>query len=102
MQSERSASSRPHQTGFHKDIPDEALNDAMTEVRDAMTRYTTCPDPTESAARKERFRLAEEAGEVEETAALMILGTPLPAQLRILMSKPKLSTLQTLPESQPC
>ncbi|KAJ4905130.1 Uncharacterized protein Rs2_19081 [Raphanus sativus] len=76
MQTERSASSRPHQYVLHKDIPDEALSDAMTEVREAMTRYTTCPDPTESAARRERFRLAEEAGEVEETAALMILGTP--------------------------
>lgn len=44
----------------------------MTEVREAMENYTKHPDPTESAARRERFRQAEEAGEVEETALLMI------------------------------
>lgn len=46
----------------------------MTEVREAMTKYINCPDPTESATRRERFRLAEEASEVEETASLMLLG----------------------------
>ncbi|KAG2246810.1 hypothetical protein Bca52824_086438 [Brassica carinata] len=37
-----------------------------------MMQYTQCNDPTESAARRERMRRAEEKGEMEETAALMI------------------------------
>lgn len=40
-----------------------------------MSNYANCPDPTESAARRERFRQKEEAGEVEETAALMLRGS---------------------------
>ena len=44
----------------------------MTEVREVMSRYTNYIDPTESADRKERFRQAEESGEVEENAAMMI------------------------------
>ncbi|KAF3578420.1 hypothetical protein DY000_02030934 [Brassica cretica] len=47
----------------------------MTEVRDVMSNYANCPDPTESAARRERFRQKEEASEVEETAALMLRGS---------------------------
>lgn len=71
---EHSASSRPSNQRVLTDIPVEALSEAMTEVREAMTRYTNCPDPTESAARRERFRQAEEAGEVEETVTLMLIG----------------------------
>ena len=37
-----------------------------------MIQYTSCADPTESAARKERFRQAEEQGQVEETAVQMV------------------------------
>ena len=37
-----------------------------------MIQYTQCADPTESAARRERLRLAEEKGELEEAASLMI------------------------------
>ena len=36
-----------------------------------MIQYTSCADPTESAARRERVRRAEEQGEVEETAENM-------------------------------
>ncbi|WZZ59875.1 hypothetical protein YC2023_059982 [Brassica napus] len=39
-----------------------------------MTKYTNCVDPTERAARQERFRLAEEEGEVEEAATNMLLA----------------------------
>ncbi|KAF2540367.1 hypothetical protein F2Q68_00029331 [Brassica cretica] len=71
---ERSASSRPPQPRLLTDIPAAALTDAVTEVREAMTKYINFPDPTESATRRERFRLAEEASEVEETTSLMLLG----------------------------
>ena len=37
-----------------------------------MIQYTSCPDPTESAARRERMRQAEEQGDFEETAARMV------------------------------
>ncbi|KAL0718972.1 hypothetical protein Bca4012_068295 [Brassica carinata] len=37
-----------------------------------MSNYANVSDPTESTARKERVRQAEEAGEMEETAALML------------------------------
>ncbi|KAF3509475.1 hypothetical protein F2Q69_00009230 [Brassica cretica] len=37
-----------------------------------MRQYTACADPTESAARKERLRQAEEQGEVEEAAIQMV------------------------------
>ncbi|KAH0929860.1 hypothetical protein HID58_015587, partial [Brassica napus] len=53
-------------------VPKEVFNAAVGEVRDAMRQYTQCNDPTESAARRERMRRAEEEGEMEETAALMI------------------------------
>ncbi|XP_022568760.1 uncharacterized protein LOC111211769 [Brassica napus] len=53
-------------------VPKEVFNAAVGEVREAMMQYTQCNDPTESAARRERMRRAEEEGEMEETAALMI------------------------------
>ena len=56
-------------------VPMEVFNAAVGEVREAMIQYTQCNDPTESAARKERMRRAEEEGEMEETAALMFQAT---------------------------
>lgn len=56
----------------NQDFPLEALEEAMGEVREVMNQYVACPDPTESAARRERVRLAEEQGEVEETAEMML------------------------------
>lgn len=53
-------------------LPKEALKEAIGEVRDYMTQYTCCADPTESAARKERLRQAENLGEIEEVAANMV------------------------------
>ncbi|KAJ4894854.1 Uncharacterized protein Rs2_21648 [Raphanus sativus] len=73
-QVERSASLRPSPPIRPSTIYPEALNNALTEVREAMINYTNHPDPTESTARRERFRQAEEAGEVEETAAMMLNG----------------------------
>ncbi|CAN7108125.1 unnamed protein product, partial [Brassica rapa subsp. narinosa] len=56
-------------------VPEELFNEAVNEVRDAMIQYTQCNDPTESAARRERMRKAEEEGDIEEAAALMIQAT---------------------------
>ncbi|KAG5377087.1 hypothetical protein IGI04_041683, partial [Brassica rapa subsp. trilocularis] len=52
-------------------IPDEVLNEARAELRDYMIQYTKSADPTEREARKERFRKAEEQGEMEEAAIQM-------------------------------
>ncbi|CAA7014404.1 unnamed protein product [Microthlaspi erraticum] len=54
------------------ELPTEALREARGEVREVMAQYSNCADPTESAARKERMRLAEERGEVEQTAEQMV------------------------------
>ncbi|KAF2581509.1 hypothetical protein F2Q68_00003689 [Brassica cretica] len=43
------------------DLPVEALNEAISEVREVMSQYTNCPDPTKSASRKERYRQAKES-----------------------------------------
>ena len=74
--SEHSASSKPPYQQNEDMAPDTALNAAMTEVREVMKNYTNFADPVESAARKERFRLAEEAGEVVEAATLMLRVPP--------------------------
>lgn len=44
----------------------------MGELREVMIQYANCADPSESAARKERLRLAEEHGQFEETAEQMV------------------------------
>ncbi|KAL0709111.1 hypothetical protein Bca4012_016089 [Brassica carinata] len=54
---------RENRTG----LPHSALNDAREELRDVMIQYTSCADPTESAARKERLRQAEQKGQLEES-----------------------------------
>ena len=48
--------------------PQEVLNEARAEVRETMLQYTQCADPTESAARRERMRMAEEKGQLEKSA----------------------------------
>lgn len=40
-----------------------------------MKQYTSCADPTESAARKERLKQAEEQGQLQESAAQLALAT---------------------------
>lgn len=52
--------------------PHGAFNEALEEVREVMVQYTQCADPTESTARKERLRRAEEEGQLEEAAARMV------------------------------
>lgn len=52
-------------------IPHEVLNEARDELREYMVQYTKSADPTEREARTERMRLAEEKGEMEETAIQM-------------------------------
>ncbi|CAN6830933.1 unnamed protein product [Brassica oleracea] len=53
------------------ELPREVVDEALGELREAMTQYTLCADPTESAACKERMRKAEEEGDFEETAIQM-------------------------------
>ncbi|KAJ4899217.1 Clat_adaptor_s domain-containing protein [Raphanus sativus] len=53
-------------------LPPEAIEAAASDIRKAMAQYTMCADPTESAARQERFRQAENHGEIEETAIQMV------------------------------
>lgn len=48
-------------------LPYAALNDAREDLREVMIQYTSCADPTESAARKERLRQANQKGQIEET-----------------------------------
>ncbi|WZZ61782.1 hypothetical protein YC2023_061889 [Brassica napus] len=50
----------------------EAFEAALEEVREVMVQYTQCADPTESAARRERMKKAEQQGELEETALQMV------------------------------
>ncbi|XP_020880718.1 serine/arginine repetitive matrix protein 1-like [Arabidopsis lyrata subsp. lyrata] len=59
---------RPNST----QVPDAALEVAMGELREVMVQYASCADPGESAARKERIRLAEAEGQFEETAEQMV------------------------------
>lgn len=47
---------------------EEAVEAARLEIREALNQYANCADPTESAARRERVRLAEETGEVDANA----------------------------------
>ena len=50
----------------------------MGELRNVMIQYTKTTDPTESEARKERMRQAEEQGEMEETAIQMVRASLAP------------------------
>ena len=66
-------------------IPREAIVEAMGEVRDVMKQYASCVDPSESAARKECCRRAEELRKIEETALRMVQASkttpPDPSQI---------------------
>ncbi|KAF3494998.1 hypothetical protein DY000_02052923 [Brassica cretica] len=56
--------SREKTTNLMQQVPEnvniEALNEAREEIRGVMQQYVNCADPSESAARKERVRLANE------------------------------------------
>ena len=53
-------------------LPTGDLQQARKEVHDAMVQYTRVADPSEREAREERMRLAEDLGEMEETATNMV------------------------------
>ena len=44
----------------------------MEEIREATLQYINCPDPMESAARKQRVLQSEMNGEVEEAATRIL------------------------------
>ncbi|KAF2567733.1 hypothetical protein F2Q68_00024047 [Brassica cretica] len=67
----------PHDD-LHPPIPQAAFNEAMGELRNVMLQYTKTADPTESEARKERMRQAEEQGDMEETAIQMVRASLTP------------------------
>ncbi|KAG5377873.1 hypothetical protein IGI04_025715 [Brassica rapa subsp. trilocularis] len=50
----------------------EAIETAREEIREYLTQYANCADPSEIAARRERIILAEEKGETEELARNMV------------------------------
>lgn len=54
--------------------PDPTINmhAAREEVQDVLLQYTSCADPSESAARKERLRLFDLQGRLEESAAFIV------------------------------
>ncbi|KAJ4887179.1 DUF4283 domain-containing protein [Raphanus sativus] len=85
----------------HQDLPREAVAKAIEEVHDAMIQYTLCADPTERAARRERFRQAEAQGEIEETAvnivrASLAAQTGINEETETLTSPPRTSALLRL------
>lgn len=45
------------------------MEEALREVRDIVLQYTKVADPTESMARQERVKQAEEKGQLEQSAA---------------------------------
>lgn len=53
-------------------LPLAALESARGKVREVMLQYTSCADPSESAARRERLRRAELQGQLEESAAQIV------------------------------
>lgn len=56
----------------HDLLPVVAMENARGEVREVMRQYTSCADPSESAARKERLRQAEDQGQLEDSAAQIV------------------------------
>ncbi|KAH0861952.1 hypothetical protein HID58_079163 [Brassica napus] len=70
-----SSAGTPHDD-VHPPIPQAAFNEAMGEMRNVMLQCTKTADPTESEARKERMRHAEEQGDMEETSIQMNTATP--------------------------
>ncbi|KAF3550980.1 hypothetical protein DY000_02005381 [Brassica cretica] len=82
------------------DLPVEALNEAISEVREVMSQYTNCPDPTKSASRKERYRQAKESG---EAPALMRLGPVMEdeEETLILTSEPHVAITKHKPGRPP-
>lgn len=51
--------------------PKETVENAAGVIRDTLAQYTACADPTESAARRDRVRIAEAQGTIEKNALQM-------------------------------
>ena len=49
-------------------LPIVAVENAVGVIRETLSQYTACADPSESAARRERVRLAEAQGTIEGNA----------------------------------
>lgn len=64
-----------------------------------MAQYTSCADPSESAARRERLRLAEEHGEIEQTALKMVRAS-LATQQESPISEENAEPLERVPVRQ--
>lgn len=54
---------------------DKVTCEAREELQEYMHQYASCADPSESAARKERMRLAKEKGETEEVVRNMVAAS---------------------------
>ncbi|CAN7036542.1 unnamed protein product [Brassica rapa subsp. trilocularis] len=71
----------------------------MGELRNVMLQYTKTADPTESEARKERMRQAEEQWDMEETAVQMVRASLTP-QLETQHTLQNTTTPERIPVSQ--
>lgn len=80
-------------------LPQAAMNVALGELRGVMIQYTNCANPSESATRKERLRLAKEQGQFEETAAQMVRAT-LTNRIYKEDENPQPSSQERIPASQ--
>lgn len=72
-------------------LPQDALISAMGEIREVMVQYSSCADPSENAARKERIRQAEESGQVEESAAQLVRASLAAQAISVTPLEPSLS-----------
>ncbi|KAG2316223.1 hypothetical protein Bca52824_019345 [Brassica carinata] len=57
-------------TGISR-ITEVEVENAAGVIRDTLAQYTACADPTESAARRDRVRIAEAQGTIEKNALQM-------------------------------
>ncbi|WZZ47370.1 hypothetical protein YC2023_043629 [Brassica napus] len=61
-------------------VPEEAIREAREELREVMIQYVNGADPSESAARRERMRYAEENGETEQVIMNMAIEATVSAE----------------------
>ncbi|CAA7020162.1 unnamed protein product [Microthlaspi erraticum] len=62
------------------EIPIPTTEEVMQELQEVTIQYINCPDPAESAARRQRVMLSEEQGLMEETAANIITAATISYQ----------------------
>ncbi|KAG2271987.1 hypothetical protein Bca52824_066542 [Brassica carinata] len=61
-------------------VPEEVIREAREELREVMIQYVNGADPSESAARRERMRYAEEYGETEQVIMNMAIEATVSAE----------------------